>query len=137
METMTTLPSRDEMWEAWDQGHRVREFDGLWDAWAAACRRGDKDATKVAVEAHDRAMPALFAAVKGWLLSRYGYSADDTAVRVSQVLTRNFGPEMQFYPGPVFSLPIAEIEWPTDPNLRLRHPDHGYCYLWTRDGVPR
>jgi hypothetical protein len=136
METMTTLPSRDEMWAAWDKGQRAREFDELWEAWAAACRSGDKAATKVAAEAHDRAMPYLKAAVKGWLLSRYGYSTEDTTVRVSKVLTRNFGPEMQYYPGPVFALPISEIAWPDDPNRRLHHPDHRYVYLWSKTGVP-
>ena len=95
-----------------------------------------KAATKVAAEAHDRAMPYLKAAVKGWLLSRYGYSCDDTTVRVSKVLTRNFGPEMQYYPGPVFALPISEIAWPDDPNRRLHHPDHRYVYLWSKTGVP-
>jgi hypothetical protein len=79
----------------------------LWDKWVAACEKGDKAATKVAAEAHDRAVPALKAAVKGWLLSRYGYSTEDTTVRVSKVLTRNFGPEMQYYPGPVLALPIS------------------------------
>jgi len=56
METMTTLPSRTSMWEAWDKGQRAREFDKLWEAWVAACEKGDKAATKVAAEAHARAV---------------------------------------------------------------------------------